>query len=48
MTTEAPRCACGTSGISIGGMVGMWLASGVPERIGRFVLCCTSAEPSEL
>lgn len=30
-------------GLSIGGMVGMWLASEVPERIERLVLCCTSA-----
>lgn len=30
-------------GLSIGGMVGMWLASEVPERIDRLVLCCTSA-----
>ena len=30
-------------GLSIGGMVGMWLASEVPERVVRLVLCCTSA-----
>lgn len=30
-------------GLSIGGMVGMWVASAVPERIERLVLCCTSA-----
>jgi 3-oxoadipate enol-lactonase/4-carboxymuconolactone decarboxylase len=30
-------------GLSIGGMVGMWLASEAPERIERLVLCCTSA-----
>jgi 3-oxoadipate enol-lactonase / 4-carboxymuconolactone decarboxylase len=30
-------------GISIGGMVGMWLASESPERVERLVLCCTSA-----
>lgn len=29
-------------GLSIGGMVGMWLASEVPERIDRLVLCCTA------
>ena len=36
-------------GLSIGGMVGMWLASEAPERVERLVLCCTSArfEPSE-
>ena len=36
-------------GLSIGGMVGMWLASEAPERIERLVLCCTSArfEPPE-
>jgi 3-oxoadipate enol-lactonase len=30
-------------GLSIGGMVGMWIASEVPERVERLVLCCTSA-----
>jgi 3-oxoadipate enol-lactonase len=30
-------------GLSLGGMVGMWLASRAPERIERLVLACTSA-----
>jgi len=30
-------------GVSIGGMVGMWLAANAPERIDRLVLICTSA-----
>ena len=30
-------------GLSIGGMVGMWLASEVPERVSRLALLCTSA-----
>jgi len=30
-------------GLSIGGMVGMWLAIHAPERIDRLVLLCTSA-----
>jgi len=30
-------------GLSIGGMVGMWLASQAPERVERLVLCCTAA-----
>ena len=30
-------------GLSLGGMVGMWVASNVPERIDRLVLCCTAA-----
>jgi 3-oxoadipate enol-lactonase len=30
-------------GLSIGGMVGMWLASEVPERVEHLALCCTSA-----
>lgn len=29
-------------GLSIGGMVGMWLASEARERIDRLVLCCTA------
>ena len=28
-------------GLSIGGMIGMWLASEAPERIDRLMLCCT-------
>ncbi len=37
-------------GLSLGGMVGMALASHAPERIDRFVACCTSAQlgPPEL
>jgi 3-oxoadipate enol-lactonase len=31
-------------GLSLGGMVGMWLAINAPERIDRLVLCCTSAK----
>jgi 3-oxoadipate enol-lactonase len=30
-------------GLSLGGMVGMWLAINAPERIERLVLICTSA-----
>jgi len=30
-------------GVSLGGMVGLWLAANVPERITRLGLCCTSA-----
>ncbi len=29
-------------GLSLGGMVGMWLASEAPDRIRRLVLCCTA------
>jgi 3-oxoadipate enol-lactonase len=29
-------------GLSIGGVVGMWLAGEAPERVERLVLCCTS------
>ena len=32
-------------GLSLGGMVGMWLAAHHPERIQRLVLICTSAQP---
>lgn len=31
-------------GLSLGGMVGMWLAAQAPQRINRLVLCCTSAK----
>jgi len=30
-------------GLSLGGMVGMWLAANAPERIDRLVLLCTAA-----
>ena len=30
-------------GISLGGMIGMWLAAHAPDRIGALALCCTSA-----
>ena len=29
-------------GLSIGGMVGMWLAAEAPERVHRLTLCCTA------
>jgi 3-oxoadipate enol-lactonase len=29
-------------GLSVGGMVGMWLASDAPERVERLALCCTA------
>lgn len=31
------------AGLSLGGMVGMWLAENAPERLERLMLCCTSA-----
>lgn len=31
-------------GLSIGGMIGQWLAINAPERIGRLVLICTSPD----
>jgi 3-oxoadipate enol-lactonase len=30
-------------GLSLGGMIGMWLGAQAPERIERLALCCTSA-----
>jgi 3-oxoadipate enol-lactonase len=30
-------------GLSLGGMVAMWIAIHAPERVDRIVLCCTSA-----
>ena len=58
LPTSAATCsACSTRsayerasycGISIGGMVGMWLGAHAPERIDRLVLLCTAAQlPSE-
>jgi 3-oxoadipate enol-lactonase len=31
-------------GLSLGAMVGMWLAATAPERVERLALCCTSAK----
>jgi 3-oxoadipate enol-lactonase len=31
-------------GLSLGGMVGMWLAAHAPERVDRLALLCTSAQ----
>jgi 3-oxoadipate enol-lactonase len=31
------------AGVSLGGMISMWLAVHAPERVGRLVPCCTSA-----
>lgn len=31
-------------GVSLGGMVGAWLAARAPERVRRLVLCCTTAK----
>jgi 3-carboxy-cis,cis-muconate cycloisomerase/3-oxoadipate enol-lactonase len=31
-------------GLSLGGMVGIWLAANAPDRIDRLALCCTSAK----
>lgn len=30
-------------GLSLGGMVGIWLGANAPDRIDRLVLCCTAA-----
>lgn len=32
------------AGLSLGGMVGMWLAGHAPERVDRLALLCTSAQ----
>jgi 3-oxoadipate enol-lactonase len=34
---------CSFAGVSLGGMVGMWLAAHAPERIEKLAVCCSSA-----
>ena len=34
-------------GVSMGGMVGMWIAANAPERLERLVLACTGAKLGE-
>ncbi len=31
-------------GLSLGGMVSMWIAANHPERVDRLIVCCTSAQ----
>ena len=38
--TDAAYC-----GISIGGMIGLWLAANTPERISSLVVCCAAITP---
>jgi 3-oxoadipate enol-lactonase len=38
--TSAAYC-----GISLGGMIGLWLAAHAPERISSLVVCCTAITP---
>ncbi len=33
----------GYAGVSLGGMIGMWLAAQAPGRVQRLALCCTAA-----
>jgi 3-oxoadipate enol-lactonase len=35
----------GYCGISLGGMMGLWLAANAPERISSLVVCCTAIVP---
>lgn len=32
-------------GLSMGGMIGIWLGAHAPDRIASLILCCTSAKP---
>lgn len=34
-------------GVSIGGMVGLWLGANAPDRLDRLALCCTGAKLGE-
>jgi 3-oxoadipate enol-lactonase len=43
LTGELGVDRCHYAGVSLGGMVGMWLAAHAPERVDRLALLCTSA-----
>lgn len=34
---------CDFAGVSLGGMVGLWLAAAAPERVRSLAVCCSSA-----
>ena len=42
---ELEIAATSYCGMSVGGMVGLWLAANAPERIERLVVCNSSASP---
>ena len=38
--------AAAICGVSIGGMVALWLGAHAPERVERLIVCCSSARPA--
>jgi 3-oxoadipate enol-lactonase len=42
---EAGITAAAYCGISLGGMIGLWLAANAPERISALVVCCAAIVP---
>ena len=42
---EYDLTAAAYCGISIGGMIGLWLAANAPERISSLVVCCAAITP---
>jgi 3-oxoadipate enol-lactonase len=42
---EAGVAAAAYCGISLGGMIGLWLAANAPDRIRSLIVCCTAITP---
>jgi 3-oxoadipate enol-lactonase len=42
---EAGIAAAAYCGISLGGMIGLWLAANAPDRIRSLIVCCTAITP---
>ncbi len=42
---EADIAAAAYCGISLGGMIGLWLAANAPDRVRSLIVCCTAITP---
>jgi len=42
---EAGIASAAYCGVSLGGMIGLWLAANAPDRISSLIVCCTAITP---